>query len=54
MGDGWVASGGWDARVRVCDVASDRCLRTLAGHTDAVYSLSLAPGQTPLLRRADI
>ncbi|KAJ1979061.1 hypothetical protein H4R34_002974 [Dimargaris verticillata] len=40
----WVVTGSWDKSIRVWDQRSGECLYVLAGHSDFVKSLALAPG----------
>eukprot|EP01051_Picozoa_sp_SAG22_P037261 SAG22_NODE_18498_length_286_cov_0.844920_1_plen_75_part_01 len=37
---GTLASGSWDYTVKLWDVASGECLRTLEGHSDVVNSVA--------------
>jgi len=38
----WLVSGSWDNTVRLWDVATGECLRTLEGHTDYINSVALS------------
>jgi len=38
-----LATASFDSMVKLWDVNSGRCLRTLAGHTDPVYTLDYSP-----------
>ncbi len=47
-------SAGYDAKVRLWDLATGRCLKTFSGHTQAIYTLWLMPdGKTVLSAGAD-
>lgn len=49
----FAVTGGWDNLVRVWDVGSGRCLRTLEGHQAAIYRMTLARDGT-LLATTDL
>ena len=46
QGDGWIFSGGQDATVRVWERGRVDPKATLAGHTDAVWTVCVLPGTT--------
>ena len=46
LGDGWVFSGGQDAMVRVWERGRVDPKATLDGHTDAVWAISVIPGNS--------
>ena len=39
----YVVSGSWDKTVRIWDVESGDCIKTLEGHTERVSSVSFSP-----------
>lgn len=39
----WLASGGWDNKIKLWEVATGQEVRTLAGHTDAVRAVAFSP-----------
>lgn len=43
-----LASGGYDYTVKLWDISTDRCIRTLQGHTKAVRSVVFSPQGTTL------
>jgi WD40 repeat protein len=38
-----MASGGFDALIRLWDVQTGQCLQVLQGHTEAVFAISFSP-----------